>query len=117
MQAAAAGTGQTIWLDDFFDAQQVFGQRSTVGGTRFGGALGRPILGILFGMDHRHRRFQIFQRQFELIRIAKSNPVALEEHIEQPQTSTIFARYPRILKDHEAVDLICDTLRAASMNA
>ena len=53
---------------------------------------------------------------FELIRIAKSNPVALEEHIEQPQTSTIFARYPRILKDHEAVDLICDTLRAASMN-
>lgn len=53
---------------------------------------------------------------FELIRIAKANPVALEEHIEQPTSSTIFARYPKILKDHEAVDLICDTLRAASMN-
>lgn len=53
---------------------------------------------------------------FELIRIAKSNPVALEEHIEQPKTSSIFARYPKILKDHEAVELICDTLRAASMN-
>jgi len=53
---------------------------------------------------------------FELIRIARSNPVALEEHIENPDTSTVFNRYPRIQHDHEAVDLICDTLRAASMN-
>lgn len=53
---------------------------------------------------------------FELIRIARENPVALEEHIENPETSTIFTRYPRILKDHEAIDLICDTMRAASMN-
>jgi chemotaxis protein MotA len=28
----------------------------------------------------------------------------------------VFLRYPRIQKDHESVDLICDTLRAASMN-
>ena len=53
---------------------------------------------------------------FELVRLARGNPVALEEHIENPQESTIFGRYPRIQKDHEAVDLICDTLRAASMN-
>ncbi|MFN3936848.1 MAG: flagellar motor stator protein MotA [Gemmobacter sp.] len=53
---------------------------------------------------------------FELIRLARSNPVALEEHVESPAGSPIFARYPRILADHEAVDLICDTLRAASMN-
>ena len=53
---------------------------------------------------------------FELIRIARSNPVALEEHIEKPSESSIFGRYPKIKKDHEAVDLICDTLRAASMN-
>jgi chemotaxis protein MotA len=53
---------------------------------------------------------------FELIRIARGNPVALEEHIENPQESAIFARYPRILSDHEAVDLICDTFRAAGMN-
>ena len=53
---------------------------------------------------------------FELIRLARSNPVALEEHIEKPSESSIFSRYPRIQKDHEAVDLICDTLRSASMN-
>ena len=53
---------------------------------------------------------------FELIRLARSNPVGLEEHIEAPHESPIFAKYPKILKDHEAVDLICDTLRSASMN-
>ena len=53
---------------------------------------------------------------FELIRIARQNPVGLEEHIEAPQTSSVFSRYPKIQSDHEAVDLICDTLRSASMN-
>ena len=53
---------------------------------------------------------------FELIRLARSNPVGLEEHVENPGTSTIFGRYPKIQQDHEAVDLICDTFRAASMN-
>lgn len=53
---------------------------------------------------------------FELIRLSRSNPVGLEEHIENPSASVIFGRYPKIQKDHEAVDLICDTFRAASMN-
>ncbi|HMO09107.1 MAG TPA: flagellar motor stator protein MotA [Paracoccaceae bacterium] len=53
---------------------------------------------------------------FELVRLARTNPVGLEEHIENPDGSAIFARYPRIQHDHEAVELICDTLRAGSMN-
>ena len=53
---------------------------------------------------------------FELIRLARANPVGLEEHVESPETSAIFSKYPKIQHDHEAVDLICDTLRAASMN-
>jgi chemotaxis protein MotA len=53
---------------------------------------------------------------FELIRIARQNPVALEEHIEAPADSAVFSRYPKILADQEGVNLICDTLRSASMN-
>jgi len=53
---------------------------------------------------------------FELIRIARANPVALEAHIEQPEDSDIFGKYPRIAADKEAVSLIADTLRSASMN-
>lgn len=53
---------------------------------------------------------------FELIWLARQNPVAVEEHIEGPENSTIFSRYPKIQADHDAIELICDTLRAASMN-
>ncbi len=42
--------------------------------------------------------------------------IALETHIENPQESTIFSEYPRILKDHFATDFICDTLRMMTMN-
>ena len=53
---------------------------------------------------------------FELIRVARANPVKLEEHIENPDSSEIFQRYPRVVSDKEAVSLICDTLRSATMN-
>lgn len=53
---------------------------------------------------------------FELIRLARQNPVALEEHIEGPETSEIFGRYPKIQKDYEAVELICDTLRSMTLS-
>ncbi|MCG3269098.1 flagellar motor stator protein MotA [Yoonia sp. I 8.24] len=53
---------------------------------------------------------------FELIRVARTNPVSLESHIEAPDSSTIFGKYPKILDDGEAIALICDTLRSASMN-
>ncbi|PWE28336.1 flagellar motor stator protein MotA [Pararhodobacter marinus] len=53
---------------------------------------------------------------FELIRLARQNPVALEEHIEAPDSSEIFGRYPKVLKDHEATELICDTLRSMTLS-
>ncbi|MBD3665517.1 flagellar motor stator protein MotA [Sulfitobacter aestuariivivens] len=53
---------------------------------------------------------------FELIRLARQNPVAIEEHIEAPDESAIFTKYPKILSDKEAIALICDTMRSASMN-
>ena len=53
---------------------------------------------------------------FELIRLARANPVGLEEHIEAPGESGIFQKYPRICRDGETVALICDTLRSATMN-
>lgn len=38
-------------------------------------------------------------------------PVALEPHIEDPESSSIFAEYPSLTKDHGLINLICDTLR------
>ncbi|MDP1631330.1 MAG: flagellar motor stator protein MotA [Caulobacter sp.] len=54
---------------------------------------------------------------FLLTKTMKSKGViALESHIEKPSESGIFSRYPRIVKDHFAVDFICDTLRMMTMN-
>ncbi|GAB5439326.1 MULTISPECIES: flagellar motor stator protein MotA [Roseobacteraceae] len=53
---------------------------------------------------------------FALIRIARQNPVEVEQHIEDPENSSLFSKYPKIQADKEAVDLICDTMRSASMN-
>ncbi|MEM0922366.1 MAG: flagellar motor stator protein MotA [Pseudomonadota bacterium] len=53
---------------------------------------------------------------FALIRVARNNPMDVEGHIEEPEDSAIFQRYPRILEDKTAVNLICDTMRAGIMN-
>lgn len=37
--------------------------------------------------------------------------VALEAHIEAPESSAIFSEYPKILHDHALLHLICDTVR------
>ncbi|RZT56894.1 chemotaxis protein MotA [Sphingomonas sp. BK036] len=38
-------------------------------------------------------------------------PIALEPHVEDPQSSAVFADYPKLLKDKALVNLIADTLR------
>jgi chemotaxis protein MotA len=54
---------------------------------------------------------------FLLTKTMKSKGViALESHIEKPGDSTIFSRYPKLMKDHFAIDFICDTLRMMTMN-
>lgn len=54
---------------------------------------------------------------FLLTKTMKSKGViALESHIENPKESTIFSRFPKIMKDHFGVDFICDTLRMMTMN-
>ncbi|MBR9808612.1 MAG: flagellar motor stator protein MotA [Alphaproteobacteria bacterium] len=52
----------------------------------------------------------------ELLNILKKNPVDIETHIEAPEDSEIFARYPKILKDESAIEMICDTIRSMIMN-
>lgn len=52
----------------------------------------------------------------ELLNVLKQNPVDIEPHIEAPQDSEIFKKYPKILKDHDAIEMICDTIRSMIMN-
>ncbi|MEL6337440.1 MAG: motility-associated protein, partial [Pseudomonadota bacterium] len=51
-----------------------------------------------------------------LIKLGRRDAVALETHIEAPNDSPLFQTYPRILADHHAVTMICDTLRLTGMS-
>jgi chemotaxis protein MotA len=53
---------------------------------------------------------------FSLVKIAKESPVEIERHSENPGESTVFGRYPKIAKDGEAMEMICDTIRSVIMN-
>lgn len=53
-----------------------------------------------------------------LVRLASTKGnIALEPHIEKPEESTAFQKFPRILSNHHATAIICDYLRMVGMNA
>src|SRR5262249_11876652 len=49
---------------------------------------------------------------YELFQIARRDGlVAIESHIENPEKSAVFKKYPALLKHHHAVTFLCDSLR------
>jgi chemotaxis protein MotA len=79
-----------------------------------GGGMGKVFKGPSWkASDYR----DLLSLLFLLTKTMKSKGViALESHIETPKESSIFSRYPKIMKDHFAIDFICDTLRMMTMN-
>lgn len=65
---------------------------------------------------HEADNTQVLCLLFQLLKLARANPVELEEHVENPRGSAIFQQYPAILGDPQAVTLITDTLRSVSLN-
>ena len=55
---------------------------------------------------------ELLQLMFQLFQIfRKDGPQAVEKHIEEPAASEIFKAYPAFLKNHHAVDFLCDTMK------
>ncbi len=49
---------------------------------------------------------------YELFMLGRRNGmIALEEHVMGPQTSSIFTKYPSFIKNHHAVEFLCNSLR------
>jgi chemotaxis protein MotA len=54
---------------------------------------------------------------FSILKLVRTKGmIALEQHIENPEQSAIFQQYPKIMHDHFAIELICDTLRMITMS-
>ena len=79
-----------------------------------GGGMGKVFAGPKWkAADYR----DLLSLLFLLTKTMKSKGViALESHIENSHESSIFTRFPKIMKDHFAIDFICDTLRMMTMN-
>ncbi len=77
----------------------------------------RGILKVLKGSHWKPRDYNdLLMLMFELTRLYKNKGmIALDEHVENPKESEIFGRYPKIQKDHFAIDLITDSFRMLSM--
>jgi chemotaxis protein MotA len=54
--------------------------------------------------------------QFTLFKLVQSRGVlGLEQHIENPESSSIFARFPKFAANHHAVEFMCDYLRMMTL--
>jgi chemotaxis protein MotA len=94
-----------------------------IGGAALGGLLiGSPmplikdiikqLLGTVKAHDLTKDQYtQLLLLLYELIKTAKGNPLALEPHMENPEGSAIFQKYPTVLSNHHAIHFITDTLK------
>ncbi len=61
---------------------------------------------------HRASYEELFKGLYELFLLGRRNGmIALEEHVMDPQNSTIFKKYPSFITNERAVSLLCDGLR------
>jgi chemotaxis protein MotA len=55
---------------------------------------------------------ELLQMLYELLQLARKEGVlGLEEHANNPDSSSIFSKYPRFQKDHHATAFLCDSLK------
>jgi chemotaxis protein MotA len=79
------------------------------------GGFGKIVKGTRF---HKHEYVDLLTLLYFFVRLAQSKgAMALEPHIEKPEESPAFQKFPMIAKDKIAVVMICDYLRMVGMNA
>jgi chemotaxis protein MotA len=79
------------------------------------GGFGKILRG---GMFKKPDYVDLLSLMFFLVRLAATKgAMALEPHIEKPEDSPAFQKFPKILNNHHASGMICDYLRMVGMNA
>jgi chemotaxis protein MotA len=73
-----------------------------------GGGLGKVFKGPKHNKQDHVDAIVLTSRLMKMLRT--DGPVAMEQHVQDPQSSAIFAEYPRLLANKALISLICDTL-------
>ncbi|MGA2863770.1 MAG: flagellar motor stator protein MotA [Verrucomicrobiota bacterium] len=73
----------------------------------------RQTFHVLKGAPYRRKSYDdLFKMLYELFLLGRRNGlIALEEHLNTPANSTIFQRYPSVLKNGNALEFLCGSLR------
>lgn len=73
----------------------------------------KQMLRAFKGTPHNRRAYEeLLKALYELFLLGRRNGmIALEDHVSNPQTSSILTKYPTFMKNHEAVAFFCDSLR------
>ncbi len=76
-------------------------------------ALGSGLMKVMKGPKYKKQDYldTIFLVSKLMKMLRTDGPIALEPHVEDPQSSEIFNEYPRLASDKTLVNLIADTLR------
>jgi len=81
----------------------------------FFGSFGTIIKGSKYKKDS---YLELLAVLYSVFRLAKSKgDLALESHVEKPEDSTIFSKFPTFSGDHHAVEFLCDYLRLLTLGA
>lgn len=78
------------------------------------------VFGTLFkGPKYNKEAYiELLGLQFSLFKLVQAKGIlALEPHIENPETSTIFAKFPKFAANHHAVEFTCDYLRMVTLGS
>ena len=75
--------------------------------------IGRGIVGLLKPSPYSEKSYgELLQVLYDIFQKArKDGLVGLETHIEEPEKSDIFQKYPNFSGNHHALDFLCDTLK------
>jgi len=81
------------------------------------GSAGKGIKAALKGPAKKKDDYiELLSMMYATFKLAKTKGnLALEQHIEKPEESTLFANFPGFMADHHAVEFFCDYLRLVTL--
>ncbi len=80
-------------------------------------AAGKAIPALFKGEKFDKKAYlELLTMLYALFKMAKTKgALALEAHVEKPEESTLFSKFPTFLHDHHAVTFLCDYLRLLTL--
>ncbi|UPG93629.1 flagellar motor stator protein MotA [Luteibacter aegosomatissinici] len=73
----------------------------------------RDALGLFKGPKYKKQDYvDLLSLLYDIfVKMRKDGQLAMEEHIENPENSSLFTAYPRLVAEHHLIDFITDCLR------